>query len=142
LTIQEILNITTEGRGIYDITERLKSVIAKHEVHTGLCHLFCRHTSASLILCENYDADVKVDIEMYLSALIQDGDPRFTHILEGKDDMAAHLRTLLTQSELTLPLLNRQLGLGTWQGVCLYEHRYAGQQRQVILTLLGGSNGA
>ncbi len=134
---QETLNLNTQGRGIYDITKQVTSIVENSGIQTGLCQLFCPHTSASLILTENYDPDVKIDIEVYLSTLVEDGDPRFTHTLEGKDDMAAHLRTLLTQSNLAIPIQQRALGLGRWQGICFYEHRYHAHQRTLIITLLG-----
>lgn len=134
---QETLNLNSQGRGIYDITRQIANIVENSGLQTGLCHLFCPHTSASLILCENYDPDVKIDIETYLAALIEDGDPRFTHTLEGKDDMAAHLRTLLTQSNLSIPIDQYALGLGRWQGICFYEHRYQAHSRTVMVTLLG-----
>lgn len=136
---QQTLHINTQGRGIYDITAQVAAVVDGITMDKGLCHIFCPHTSASLILSENYDPDVKVDIEMYLASLVQDGDPRFTHTLEGEDDMAAHLRTLLTQSSLTIPICNQALGLGRWQGICFYEHRYQHHSRTVIVTLSGVS---
>jgi len=137
ITTQDELFIKTKGRGIYDITTHLKGSVQKHSIHTGLCHVFCQHTSCSLILCENFDDSVKQDIEIYLSDLVADGDKRFTHTIEGKDDMSAHIRTLLTQSDITIPIVDHQLFLGQWQGVNLYEHRYHPHNRQLMVTLMG-----
>lgn len=91
MAVQNTLSIETPGRGIYDITARINDVVRQHDLKAGLCHVFCQHTSCSLILCENYDNDVKADIETYLSGLVVDGDGRFQHTIEGKDDMSAHM---------------------------------------------------
>lgn len=133
---QDGIEIQTTGRGLYDITTNVINVINSGNGKAMLCNLFCQHTSASLIICENYDDDVKIDIDMFLSRLVQDGAPQFTHTLEGKDDMAAHIRTVLTQSAITLPVINGKLGLGQWQGICLYEHRLQHHRRKVIVTLI------
>ncbi|MCF6775289.1 secondary thiamine-phosphate synthase enzyme YjbQ [Thiotrichales bacterium 19X7-9] len=135
--MQKQLEINTSGRGIYDITSSINSLVISANISAGLCHIFCQHTSCSLILCENYDDDVKVDIETYLSELVVDGDNRFLHIAEGKDDMSAHIRTMLTQSELTIPITDNHLALGPWQGINLYEHRYGSYHRNLIITLIG-----
>ncbi|MFN3233808.1 MAG: secondary thiamine-phosphate synthase enzyme YjbQ [Gammaproteobacteria bacterium] len=134
MAIQKAVKIKTQGRGIYDITDQVAQCVSQ-SVNAGLCHVFCQHTSASLILCENYDGDVKIDIETFFLNLVKDGDPRFKHTIEGPDDMAAHIRTLLTQSSLTIPIVDAQLGLGTWQGVCLYEHRLHSHDRQIVITI-------
>ena len=134
---QEILTIKTSGRGIIDISDKISSIVTSTKINTGICHLFCQHTSASLIITENYDSDVKVDIETFLSQLVKDGDPAFTHRLEGDDDMAAHIRTLLTASSLSMPIVGGHLGLGQWQGICLYEHRYQPHRRNIVLSMIG-----
>ena len=121
---QKEWTMKTPQRGIYDITEKIQSFVNTSPIKTGLCHVFCQHTSASLILCENYDPEVKTDTETFLSKLVVDGHSDFIHFSEGIDAMPAHLRTMLTSSSLTLPIVNGELGLGRWQGVCLYEHRY------------------
>ena len=135
--IQKILPIRTQKRSIYTITEQVSSIVKLGNIQTGLCHLFCQHTSCSLILCENYDPTVKLDIETYLADLVTDGDKRFRHTSEGEDDMSSHLRTLLTQSELTVPISEGELSLGCWQGLNLYEHRYHGYLRSIVVTLMG-----
>lgn len=127
----------TPGRGSQDITAEVKSFLAKATIKQGLCHLFLKHTSASLMLCENYDPQVRRDLEHFLIRLVPDGDPLFKHIIEGKDDMPAHIRTILTQSSLTIPIQNGELALGTWQGIYLYEHRYKPQERYLLITAVG-----
>jgi secondary thiamine-phosphate synthase enzyme len=134
---QEILTIMTSGRGIIDISDKISSIVKSAKLNKGICHLFCQHTSASLIITENYDSDVKVDIETFLSQLVKDGDPDFTHRLEGDDDMAAHIRSVLTASSLSIPIIDGRLGLGQWQGVCLYEHRYQPHRRNIVLSMIG-----
>ena len=135
--IQQTLQLTTSGRGMCEITGQIQSVVQPCGIVTGLCHVFIRHASASLIICENADPDVRVDLESFMQKLVHDGDPMFVHTCEGTDDMPAHVRSVLTQSELTLPICQRQLALGTWQGVYLWEHRQRGHSRQVTLTLHG-----
>jgi secondary thiamine-phosphate synthase enzyme len=135
--IQHEQIITTPGRGTQDITSKICKVISDCKIETGLCHLFLKHTSASLLICENYDVQVRKDLENFLSQLIPDGNPLFKHIAEGKDDMPAHIRTILTQTDLNIPITARQLALGTWQGIFLYEHRYAAQKRHVMITIMG-----
>ena len=106
-------------------------------MRTGLCHLFIRHTSASLILCENADPDVRRDLDTYMEKLVRDGDPMFRHRSEGPDDMSAHIRSVLTASSLTLPVRDGRCDLGTWQGVFLWEHRTHAHRREVVVTVQG-----
>ena len=134
---QEKCSIKTQGRKIKDITSRINKIVELSNYKIGLCHVFCQHTSCSLIMCENYDYDVKIDIETYMSGLVIDGDQRFRHVSEGKDDMSAHLRTLLTQSEITIPIRLGSLSLGRWQGLNLYEHRYDNYLRTLTITIFG-----
>lgn len=134
---QETVTVRTEGRGTYDISDRVAGFIAGGGVQTGLCHVFIRHTSASLLLCENADPAVLRDLEAFLSRIAPDGDPLFTHTAEGPDDMPAHIRSILTQSALSVPVVQGRCALGTWQGVFVYEHRHAPHSRQVVLTLYG-----
>lgn len=134
---QNRLEIATRGRGTYEITRQVGDAVRAAGVDTGLCHLFLQHTSASLILCENADPDVRGDLERFLARLVVDGDPLFQHRLEGRDDMAAHVRTVLTQVDLSLPVRDGSCALGTWQGIYLYEHRYEPQRRTVIVTVHG-----
>lgn len=133
---QQELIFTTPGRGTQDITSAISALISGQGVNTGLCHLFIKHTSASLMISENYDSQVRDDLENFLLRLIPDGDPLFKHTIEGKDDMPAHVRSVLTQTELTIPVNDGKLLLGTWQGIYLYEHRYKGNQRKIIVTIM------
>lgn len=132
---QDEFVVATDGRGIYEITERVADLATEAGIVNGLCHVFCRHTSASLIICENADPSVLSDLETFMTDLVPDGDPRFAHDAEGPDDMPAHIRSILTQSNLTVPIRAGQLALGTWQGIFLYEHRAAAQRRHVLVTV-------
>ena len=134
---QTSLTIATPGRGLIDFTDQVNTLVADAEITTGLCHLFLQHTSASLLINENADPDVLVDLETFLSELVPDGDSRFIHTAEGPDDMPAHVRTMLTQTSLTIPISNGRLALGTWQGVFLWEHRHRPHQRKIVATITG-----
>ncbi|GIX21725.1 MAG: hypothetical protein KatS3mg121_0508 [Gammaproteobacteria bacterium] len=129
------LHVATGRRGCHDITGRLEAMVAESGVQTGLCHVFLAHTSASLILCENADPTVRADLEDFLARLAPDGDPRYRHRIEGPDDMAAHLRSVLTGCSLTLPVHQGRLALGTWQGVFVYEHRHRAGERLLWVTV-------
>lgn len=131
------ISVSTRGRGTYDLTSRVARVVSEADVATGLCHVFNVHTSASLMLCENADPDVRRDLETFMADLVPDGDPRFVHRTEGPDDMASHVRSVLTQSELTIPVRRGRLALGTWQGIYLWEHRTRPHQRRLLITVLG-----
>lgn len=132
---QAMLQIETKGRGTFDISNEIQQIIAKNNIESGLCHLFLQHTSASLIFCENADATVRTDLENFMARIAPDGDPVYLHDMEGPDDMPAHIRTILTQNSLTIPIINGRCALGTWQGIYLWEHRTMGHQRKIILTL-------
>ena len=134
---QQELGITTRGRGTYDISDRVQEAVRASGIQTGICHVFIRHTSASLMLSENADPAVRRDLETFMARLVPDGDPMFTHDAEGPDDMPSHVRSILTQSDLNLPISGGRCALGTWQGVFLWEHRSAGHQRQILLTISG-----
>lgn len=134
---QHQLQIDTRGRGTYDLSADIQSAVKKSGVETGMCHVFIRHTSASLMLCENADPAVMRDLETFMSRQVPDGDPMFTHTAEGPDDMPAHVRSVLTQSDLNIPVQDGGCALGTWQGVYLWEHRLAPHQRTVLLTIQG-----
>jgi secondary thiamine-phosphate synthase enzyme len=127
--------IDTQGRGTYEISARVRAIVAESGIDQGLCHLYIQHTSASLIICENADPDVRRDLEVFMSDLVPDGDARFVHTMEGTDDMPAHVRSVLTHSMLTLPIRGGSLALGTWQGVYVWEHRHAAHRRRVIVTI-------
>ncbi|MBS1270093.1 MAG: hypothetical protein MAG794_01046 [Gammaproteobacteria bacterium] len=130
-------DVSTRGRGTYDITREVEHGVGESGVQTGLMHLFIHHTSASLILCENADPAVRSDLESFMSRTAPDGDPMFRHDQEGTDDMPAHVRSILTESSLTIPITNARLGLGIWQGIYVYEHRHAPYQRSVTVTIQG-----
>ena len=132
---QKTLNIETKGRGTFEISQDIHKVVEENNIQTGLCHLFLQHTSASLILCENADPTVRVDLESFMARIAPDGDPSYLHDMEGPDDMPAHIRTVLTQNSLTLPITNGRCALGTWQGVYLWEHRAVGHTRKLVITL-------
>lgn len=136
MIIQETFKIQTSGRGTIAITDKINACLAKHSLQTGLCNLFLQHTSASLILCENADPDVRKDLETYFARSIPEGDPIFHHNAEGDDDMPAHIRTVLTQSSLSIPVQHGKLALGTWQGIYLWEHRYQEFERRLLITII------
>jgi secondary thiamine-phosphate synthase enzyme len=131
------VKITTRGRGTYDVTKDVARAIAAAGIATGLCHIFNAHTSASLMLCENADPDVRRDLETFMEDLVPDGDPRFVHTAEGPDDMPAHVRSVLTHSELTIPIRHGKLALGTWQGIYVWEHRLRAHERRLLITVHG-----
>jgi secondary thiamine-phosphate synthase enzyme len=129
--------VRTPGRGMQDVTARVQQIVAGAEVRSGLCTVFVHHTSASLILCENADPDVRRDLEAFASRLVPDGDPLFVHVDEGDDDMPAHVRTVLTHASLSIPVVNGRCDLGTWQGIYLWEHRKAPHSRKITVTVIG-----
>ena len=134
---QAEIRVDTRGRGTYDITRDVQAAVREAGIGTGLCSVFIKHTSASLMLCENADPDVMRDLETFMSRTVPDGDPMFTHTAEGPDDMPAHVRSILTQSDLNLPVREGRCDLGTWQGVYLWEHRTAPHRRKVTVTISG-----
>ncbi len=136
-TLQHTLQVNTSGRGTVQITNQVQKLVAESGLQQGLCHLFIQHTSASLILCENADPDVRNDLETFMQSITPDGDPMFVHDMEGPDDMPAHIRTVITNVSLTLPVSNACCQLGTWQGIYLWEHRTSPHCRKVIMTLYG-----
>ena len=136
---QQTLTFRTKGRGTTDITADVQRAVAASGIAKGLCTVFLQHTSASLILCENADPDVRVDLEMLLSRLAPDGDEEYVHDAEGPDDMASHARSILTSNSITIPVADGKLMLGTWQGLYLYEHRLAGHARKLVITVMGES---
>ncbi len=128
---------TTRGRGTYEITAEVQAIVRASGLKTGLVHVFVHHTSASLILCENADPTVRRDLETFMARLIPDGAAWFEHNDEGPDDMPAHVRTVLTQSSLTLPLSEGRCALGAWQGIYLWEHRRHPHHRRITVTVQG-----
>lgn len=131
------ITISTHGRKLYDITSEVQAWANRSGLHTGLMTLYIQHTSASLLINENYDHDVLVDLESFFNRLVPDGDPLFIHTIEGPDDMPAHIRSALTQTHLSIPLLDGGIALGQWQGIFLYEHRRVASKRKVLLHLIG-----
>ena len=134
---QTEIDVETRGRGTYEITDRIAEAVRAARVVTGLCHVFTAHTSASLAICENADPAVRRDLETFMADLAPDGDARFVHTAEGPDDMPAHVRSVLTKTDLTIPIRAGRLALGTWQGVYLGEHRDHGGSRTLVVTLNG-----
>ena len=133
----DTLAVRTRGRGFYDITREVQSRVHQAGLVTGLCTLHLQHTSASLLIQENADPDVRRDFERFFARLVPDGDPLFIHTIEGDDDMPAHVRTALTAVNLSVPIADGRLALGTWQGIYVWEHRTAPHTRSVVVHLLG-----
>jgi secondary thiamine-phosphate synthase enzyme len=131
------LVVGTGGRGFHDLTGEVQSRVTAAKIHTGLCTLHLQHTSASLLIQENADPDVRADFERFFARLVPDGDRMFTHTVEGDDDMPAHVRTALTTVNLSVPIADGRLTLGTWQGIYLWEHRHDAHRRTVVVHLLG-----
>jgi secondary thiamine-phosphate synthase enzyme len=134
---QAEIEIVTRGRGFHELTAQVEAQVRASGIGTGLCHLFLRHTSAGLCVTENADPEVRRDLERFAQRLAPDGDPLFRHDAEGPDDMPAHVRSLILGYEQTLPIHQGALGLGTWQGIYLWEHRDAAMRRKIIVTLAG-----
>lgn len=133
----ETLTFDTKGRGTTEITRQVQRVVQGSGIEHGLCTVFVHHTSASLIVCENAEPEVRRDLERFFARLVPDGDPDFRHTDEGPDDMPAHVRSILTQTSISVPVANRQCDLGTWQGLYLWEHRTAPHRRRVTVSVLG-----
>jgi len=134
---QADLRLKTNGRGAVDLSGRINQIVQASGVEVGLAHVFLKHTSASLMLCENADPTVLIDLETILTRLAPDADPAYQHNYEGDDDMAAHVRSVLTSNDISLPISNGNLALGTWQGLFLFEHRYRPHHRSVVVTIFG-----
>ncbi len=133
----DVLKVPTRGRGLVEITRQVTSWVGGQDLQDGLLTLHCRHTSASLLIQENADPDVQRDLETYFETIAPEDPRRYRHDAEGPDDMPAHIRTALTQTGLSVPLIGGRLALGTWQGIYLFEHRRQGSSRQVAMHLLG-----
>lgn len=137
MVIRRELTIRTRGRGTYDITREVTHAVRDAGAREGLATVWIHHTSASLIVCENADPSVRRDLEAFVARLVPDGDRIFSHTAEGDDDMPAHVRTVLTQTSIGLPIAEGRLALGTWQGLYLWEHRTAPHERRVTVTIIG-----
>ena len=131
------LTVDTRGRGLYEITRQVDELVRKTRIAEGLATLHLQHTSASLLIQENADPEVRQDLERFFSRLAPDGDPVFRHTSEGDDDMPAHVRTALTTVNLSIPIAGGALVLGTWQGIYVWEHRTSPHRRRVVVHLLG-----
>ena len=129
--------VSTKGRQFYDLTQEVAARVKATKITEGLATLHLQHTSASLVIQENADPGVRRDLERFMARVCPDGDPLFEHDYEGPDDMPAHVRTALTAVNLSIPITNSRLALGTWQGIFLWEHRHAGHHRKVMVHLLG-----
>lgn len=132
--IKELL-VRVRGQGLHEFTEHVQVAVRESGVKEGLCTLFIQHTSASLLVQENADPSAKHDLERWLNRLVPEGDPFYSHTTEGPDDMPAHIKAALTQTNLSIPITNGRLALGTWQGIYLWEHRHSGATRRVIVHL-------
>jgi secondary thiamine-phosphate synthase enzyme len=130
------LHIATHGKGLYDFTREIESWLGAHETKTGLLTLFCQHTSASLVIQENADPDVVADLADFFTRLVPEDTGMYRHTAEGPDDMTSHIRSALTQTQLSIPIHKGKLALGTWQGVYLFEHRVRPHRRSVVLHLI------
>ncbi|RZA30158.1 MAG: YjbQ family protein [Proteobacteria bacterium] len=134
---QHRLSIPTTGRGLVEITTAVVQALQASRIDEGWVTLFIRHTSASLVIQENADPDVRGDLERFFARLVRDGDPLFIHRSEGPDDMPAHVRAALTATQLLIPVSDGRLTLGTWQGIYLWEHRLHGHVREIVLQIVG-----
>ncbi len=137
MVFQQEFVISTPGRSTTNITAEIQNLVAQSGIKIGTCHIFVQHTSASIMLCENADPDVRRDLETYMQHIVPDGDSMFLHQDEGPDDMSAHIRTVLTNPDLTVPVSAGQCSLGIWQGIYLWEHRTHKYNRRVIITIQG-----
>lgn len=137
MTIQEVLKIHTRARGFEMITSEVARVVARSGIQRGICQVFIRHTSASVMITENADSAVRRDLERFMQRIAPDGSPEYEHDTEGSDDMPAHIRTVLSGSSVSVPVVEGQLGLGTWQGIYVWEHRAVRHSRDVIVTVVG-----
>lgn len=134
---QKALQVITPGRSTTAVTAELQEIVRESGIRTGICQVFVQHTSASLMVCENADPAVREDLERFMQRLVPDGDALFLHTAEGPDDMPAHVRSVLTQSAISLPVSEGRCALGTWQGVYLWEHRAGSHHRRLLVTVLG-----
>lgn len=132
----ETLSCKTHGPGLYEITKSVQNFVHSVRCESGLLTVYCRHTSASLVIQENADPDVLRDLQAFFRRLCPDGDPLFVHTAEGPDDMPAHVKSALTATSLSIPILEHRLALGTWQGIFLFEHRHAPHTRQIVTQIV------
>ena len=134
---QDTITVGTRGQGLHEVTAEIADWVSRQDIGSGLLTVFCRHTSASLTIQENADADVRRDLEAFFKRLVKEDPSLYRHTTEGPDDMPAHIRSALTDVSLTIPVSGGRLGLGTWQGIYLFEHRARPHERRLILHLAG-----
>lgn len=132
------LSIDVTSQGLFDMTAQVNALISEHCHNDGLCTLFIQHTSASLLIQENYDDSARIDLEAWFNRLVPENDALYTHTSEGPDDMPAHIKSALTACSLSIPIENGRLTLGTWQGIYLWEHRHSPGERRIVVHLLNG----
>jgi secondary thiamine-phosphate synthase enzyme len=134
---QTTLTVRTRGRGMHELTDEVAREVARSGFAAGVATVFCQHTSCSLVIMENADPSARRDLEAWLDRLVPEDDPRFTHTLEGVDDMPSHIKMALTRTSESVPFADGRLLLGTWQGIFLWEHRHAPHSRHVVVTVIG-----
>lgn len=134
---QEVVEVTTRGRGLHSVTDDVAEVVRRADVATGICTVLITHTSASLTIQENADPSARRDLERFLERLVPEGDPSYTHTAEGPDDMPSHIRAALTSTSLSIPVSGGRLALGTWQGIYVWEHRSAQHRRRLVVHVIG-----
>ncbi|HJP39205.1 MAG TPA: secondary thiamine-phosphate synthase enzyme YjbQ [Gammaproteobacteria bacterium] len=134
---QHTIEVATDGRSTVDISNQVQAIVSRSDIESGICQVFVQHTSASLMLTENADPEVRRDLEVFMSRAVPDGDSIYRHTMEGPDDMSAHVRSVLTQSGLSVPVGDGRCLLGTWQGIYLWEHRTTGHNRCMVVTVIG-----
>jgi secondary thiamine-phosphate synthase enzyme len=130
------LEVVTKGKGLYNFTPQLESHIAEWDVREGILHLFVQHTSASLVISESYDPSARLDLEVFMEKIAPERQPWYRHTMEGADDSPSHMRAMLTNTSLSIPIDEGRLSLGTWQGIYLFEHRARGHRRNVLMRCL------
>ncbi|RMG40940.1 MAG: YjbQ family protein [Candidatus Dadabacteria bacterium] len=132
------ITVKTRGAGLYEITDRIEEFVSGCGISAGLCNVFLKHTSASLVIQENADPSARSDLEVWFKKMVPENNPDFTHTLEGPDDMPSHIKAALTATSISVPIVGGALALGTWQGIYLFEHRRRGHSRRVLVTVLEG----
>jgi secondary thiamine-phosphate synthase enzyme len=131
------IRIPTSGKGLHEITEQVRDAVSDMHVDEGICVVFVQHTSASLTIQENADPSARRDLEDWMERSVPEGQAEFTHTMEGPDDMPSHIRSMLTDVSLSIPIVEGRLALGTWQGIYLFEHRSAAHDRRVVVQVTG-----
>jgi secondary thiamine-phosphate synthase enzyme len=134
--LKTTLQISTPGKGLHNFTAQVEDCLRQWDVQEGICHLFMQHTSASLVVSESYDPSARLDLEAYMDRLAPENQPWYRHTMEGADDSPSHMRAMLTNTSLSIPVDHGQLSLGTWQGIYLFEHRSRGHRRKVLVRCL------